>query len=201
MTIEAGDILKIVLEYVYPGAGTALNIFHYVFAGGDQEDDDILQAVEDFFTNDWGVSWQDLAAGDTEMDFFTVQTVDSAGLVIRDVGSRLLNISGGLMGTVSPAANSSYMQANTSSPQVRGSKYVPGLAEDATAAGILEATAVVALTQMLADYVSQINLSPGDNLFPGVISTRLAGFTIFAGNGLINSIPAYQRRRKIGVGS
>lgn len=201
MTIEAGDILKIVLEYVYPGAGTALNIFHYVYAGGDEEDEDILDAIEAFFTAEWGVSWQDLAAGDTEMDFFTAQTVDSAGLVIRDVGSRLLNIAGGLQGTVSPAANSSYMQANTSSPQVRGSKYIPGLAEDATAAGILEATAVVALTQMLADYVSQINLGPGNNLFPGVISSRLAGFTIFAGNGLINSIPAYQRRRKIGVGS
>jgi len=200
MTVEAGDILKIVLEYVYPGAGTALNIFHYFYGGEAVEDTDIMDVIEAFFDVEWGGKWEDLAPSTAEIDNLQVVIVDNSGTTIRDLGFRLINHAGNIGADVTPAANSAYLQGNTIVPQVRGSKYVPALSENAITAGILNAGAVATLLLLLGDYLQDLVVTPGNVLRPGVLSSREGGFLGFETGGVFSDIPAYQRRRKVGVG-
>ena len=202
MTLEAGDILSIILEYSYPGASQALNIFNSVFSGNPATDDEALDALEDWATNEWGVNWSSLADDQTILDSLKVQVVDSAGVVIRDVGSRLLNIEGdAISGSVSPAAVAGYIQADTVLPRVMGRKYVPGIDENQIDQGLFGVGAAVTLVALLADYIADVDMVSGGKLSAGVISVSKPGFQTFQGSGNVETVPAYQRRRKEGVGS
>ena len=202
MTLEAGDILSIILEYSYPGASQALNIFNSVFSGNPATDDEALDALEDWATDEWGVNWSSLADDQTVLDTLKVQVVDSAGVVIRDVGSRLLNIEGdAISGSVSPAAVAGYIQADTVLPRVMGRKYVPGIDENQIDQGLFGVGAAVTLVMLLADYIVDVDMVSGGKLSAGVISVSKPGFQTFQGSGNVETVPAYQRRRKEGVGS
>lgn len=201
MTITSGDILKLVVDYVYPGAGTALNIFYHVFAGTDEDDQDVLDAIADWVGVDWGDNWAPLSTTTAELNSVAVQIVDGLGVVLRDVGTEQIDRAGATGNEVSPAAVSAYIQADTDLPQVRGSKYIPAISEGVIEQGVLSAAGLLELGLLLVDYFSPIPVSPGNNLFPGVISVKAAGFKAFQTSGNLNGVPAYQRRRKIGVGS
>lgn len=201
MTISNGTILKVVLDYVYPGAGTALNIFNYVYSGADLDDQVVLDGIEDWVTQDWADAWKGLSATEATLENMKVQEVTGLGLVVRDVGFALINQVGINIVGVLPAANSAYIQAYTGIPQVRGSKYVPAISEDEVANGKLTGTGLITLLLLAGFYTDRINLGTGNNLDPGVISKREGGFKQFSGATLTTDIPAYQRRRKEGVGS
>jgi len=202
MTLEAGDILSIVLEYAYPGASQALNIFNSVFSGTDGEDEDVLDALETWATDEWGVEWADLADDQSTLSTMVVQVVDSTGLVIRDLGSRLLDIDGqAVAGSVTAAATSGYIQADTILPRVMGRKYVPGIDENQIDQGIFTVGGATNLVQLLAAYIADVDIISGGKLSAGVISKSKPGFQTFQGSGNVETVPAYQRRRKQGVGS
>ena len=200
MTVTSGDIVKLVLEYVYPGAGTALNIFHYFYGGEDVDDSVVMDVVQDFFDNEWGTKWEDIAPSSASIDNVAGVIVDNAGVTIRDLGRRLINHQGNEGAEVSPAANSSYLQGNTIVPQVRGSKYIPALSELSTSNGLLNAAAVAQLLLLLGDYLQDLTVTPGNVLRPGVLSSMEGGFLGFETGGSFSDVPAYQRRRKQGVG-
>jgi len=200
MTVSNGDIVKVILEYVYPGASTALNIFHYVYSGASSTDEDTLDALETWFTADWADTWADLAPSTASVDNLKAQIVSAAGVVLRDLGTAVIGVPGILGSEVNPGAVSGYLMANTASPQIRGSKYVPGISEGAIVAGLFSAPAVLDLGLLLVDYLANITIITGERLLPGCLSTKTGGFVTFTDSGLINSTPAYQRRRKPGVG-
>jgi len=200
MTVSEGDLLRATLRYTYPAAGIALNIFEWTYGGIDREDVDFLADFGEW-ANDWSGRWNDLAAVDSELDAMDVVAIDNTGQVIRDLGTFLLNVSGTEIGTVSPAAVSGYLLANTAIPQVRGSKYVPAMAESAIDGGEFDAAAIVDLVLLLATYVTPFVLDGGGTVFPGVLSSKTAAFELFTGLGGVETLPAYQRRRKEGVGT
>lgn len=200
MTITNGDIIRMTLNYIAPGAGTMMNVFHYGYVGGDIEDDAALDSLETWITDDWGASWADMASSNAELDFASFETVNVAGEVLRNLGVRAINLAGNLAFEVLPAAVSVYIQGNTAFAGVRGSKYVPGLAESLSDDGVLTATGLAQAAFLLLDYLSTVNAGAGNNFFPVVRSIKEAGFPRLVTAGAIALIPAYQRRRKLGVG-
>lgn len=201
MTIETGDIVKVVLDYLYPGAGTALNIFYYKLFDAPQTDQDVIDALVDWATNQWGDHWQDMAPTNATLNNIALYVVSELGEVLRDLGTTNLNISGTQTGEVSPAAVSAFLQAYTTVPQVRGSKYVPGIAEGRVVNGSFDASALAVLAFLLIDYLDNVLVTAGNNLVPGVLSKKILDFKAFTDSGLIQTLPAYQRRRKDGVGT
>lgn len=199
--ISQGTILKLVLDYIYPGAGTALNILHYVFSGADAEDQDVLDAIEDWALTEWGDHWKELAGDTAEFNSIEVQEVDQTGEILRNVGNIVINLSGVAATGPLPAANSVYLLAYTGVPQVRGAKYVPAIAEEAVQDGSWTLNALAEIAFLLLAYLGRINVGVGQNLDGGVLSEREAGFKAFTGQGQFAGLPAYQRRRKDGVGS
>lgn len=200
--ISEGDILKVVLDYFYPGASTALNVFHFVFGGVDKEEEDVLTDLVEWATNEWANHWEDLADDNTILESIAIQEVNNTGLVLRDIGTAVLNIPGtSVGGSVSPAAVAGYLQGDTVTPGVMGRKYVPGIEEAAISQGLFNATAVVTLGLLLLGYITPFNATLGGTYFPAVISKKLLDVALLQVSGLIETVPAYQRRRKVGVGS
>ena len=200
MTVSEGDIIKLVLDHTYPGAGTALNIFEYTFGGLDRDDASFMEDVAEYFTTGWGAHWQALAPEGAFMDSVSGVIIDIAGVVLRDLGSEIINLEGTAGNEVSPAAVSGYLLANTAIPQVRGSKYVPAIGEASVEQGELSAAALLDLGLLLVEYLNPQVLTGGGTIFPGVLSSRTSQFELFTLQGAIDSRPAYQRRRKVGVG-
>jgi hypothetical protein len=126
--------------------------------------------------------------------------MSTAGLVLRNIGGGIIAVNGDVIEDVTPAAVSGYLMGYTAVPKARGSKYVPGIAETQINEGEFTAPALVKLATLLAIYLADVSLGSGASLEMGVLSKALGAFVSFTGSGLVESLPAYQRRRKQGVG-
>lgn len=201
MTITNGDVIKMTLEYLYPGAGVAMNVFHYAYLGADLTDSVAVAALVDWVETEWAPTWVDIASTTATLANAVFEVVNVDGDILVNLGTEILDIDGTVAGEVMPAAVSAYIAANTATPGVRGSKYVPGISETMADNGVFNATALAQIAFLLLDYLDTVNVSAGNNFFPVVRSTKLAGFPRLLTAGTLNTLPAYQRRRKQGVGS
>lgn len=82
----------------------------------------------------------------------------------------------------------------------RGRKFIGGLCENGVADGNLNGATVTALNAFgLVTCTPFIGSASGETWAPGVV-TQAGAFRPFNGEVLVSSVPAYQRRRKQGVG-
>lgn len=201
MTVSEGDIIKLVLDYTYPGAGTALSIFNYVYGGIDRDDAEFMDDILDDFGTPFAALWALVGGDNATLDNVAGFVVDTAGNVLLDLGERVIDEQGTVGGTAMPAAVSGYLQAYTAVPRVLGKKYLPAIGENAVVNGEFDAPALATLISVLGFYYSPQVLTGGGTIFPGVLSSKVGDFQQFLESGLVQSLPAYQRRRKQGVGS
>lgn len=196
-----GDIIRLVIEYGLPAASAALNVLYFRL-GGDASDGDVLDDLDDWVTEVWGADWSAFGALTAAIIGMAVDVVDFEGHVLANIGSGTLNIPGTVDTDPTSAGDAAYMKADTAVPKTRGSKYLPGLAEDNVDAGILDATILGELAIMAIDYMAAFVGAFSSVLYqPGVPSRTLLTFNPFTGSGTFTDIIAYQRRRKLGVGS
>lgn len=194
-----GEILRTVLNYVIPGSA-AQNVFFHRYDGPGVTDALLLDAVDAWFTTVWAPDWTSLGSTNAEMDFVECDVINPDGTVARNLGAEALNIAGGAAPSTGAAAVSAYLLAYTDLPKQRGSKYVPGINEGAYDNNLFSGGALLDMAALLASYLSIINPGGATELVPGVLSRTLLTFVPFIGNGLVDAQPAYQRRRKDGVG-
>lgn len=102
-----------------------------------------------------------------------------------------------------PSGVAALVSAYTDTSKVMGKKYFPGLAEAGQTAGVWVAGVLTALAAAgLAWVTSFASDGDGDTFYnPGVYSTKALSFKFFTPAAYVRDIPAYQRRRKAGVGS
>jgi hypothetical protein len=199
---DVGDIIRLVVEYSIPGASTVLNVFHWLIVDGGPDSPDIIDDFEDWVTNVWGPDWTDLAASVASIIGLALDIVDTEGHVLENIGAETLAIAGGVGGEIGVAAASAFMKADTALPKTRGTKYIPGLGEGNLTDGILTVETLGDVALLFLDYISlYIGAVSGARYSPGVVSRTLTEFIEFEGGGYFTDVPAYQRRRKPGVGS
>lgn len=197
---SANEIVRVTLHYTQPNAGDCQNVFHFQITGASPTDTDVLNTVNSWCINDWGPEWATLASASADLESFESDIVNVDGTVARNLGGMLLNISGAVAGESTSAAVSAYLLAYTVIPKARGSKYVPGMAEGNISSGAFIAPALAEMAILLAEYLLTKAIGTGGTLVPGVLSLTLGQFVPFLVAGAIDSLPAYQRRRKEGVG-
>ena len=128
--------------------------------------------------------------------------------VYKKVGP-LWNLVGPAVVTFSPTSGSDplpsgvagLLTAYTAVSKVIGKKYLPGLSETSQTAGLWVIGVLAAMLQSGMAWIAPFNLDPPSEgrMYPGVWSLKQGTHIGFAGIA-VRDVPAYQRRRKQGVG-
>jgi len=195
-----GEIARAVLNYDGEGVSAVQNVFYWDLSLLAQSDAVVLTAIADWAELTWGPVWAAGADVNTLLTSVAVDIVTTAGLVDRNLGSASFTVPGTDTGETNPAACSGYLQANTGTPKTRGRKFLYGAGNGDIVRGLWGATYLAELALALTEYLTLIDIGGVSNLNPGVIATVLAVFKQFSGSGVVTNVPAYQRRRKPGVG-
>ena len=198
---DIGDTVRGVVRYVTPGASEQLNIFYWTITEVAIGNPALLDLIEEWVELTWAPAWQPIASGDSEIFDVAVDTLNLDGTVKQNIGSALINIDGSGPAAVTSAAVSGYLLAPTNEPRSRGSKYVPGIDEVAIVQGLFSSAALADLAVLAALYITNIVAPVGSVLLPGVLSIGVQLFREFLDEASTTDVPAYQRRRKPGVGS
>lgn len=195
-----GEIVRLALHYTQPGAGDIMNVFHFKIAGTAPSDVDLLEDLGSWIFDEWGARWVLMAATVANLSHFECDIVALDGTVTRNIGGGIVDMDGTVSADVVPAGVASYLLAYTAIPKARGSKYVPGGAETEVQAGEWSAGYLADLALLLGIYLTPFIGGSGVTLTPGVASLTLGTFVPFLVSGAIDTLAAYQRRRKAGVG-
>jgi len=182
-------------------ASTPQNVFYYAVEDASMDDADVKDAFEDYFINTWADEWENVANTQCVLDYASLDVINPDGTIARTLGTFTIDVNGVGIGQVMPAAVSAFISANTAVPKIRGRKYLPGMDEGNVDAGKLNTGALTSLALLLIYYMATFDTGTATHFVPGVLSRSLQYFVAFDASGLVNDIPAYQRRRKPGVGS
>lgn len=197
---SSGEIVRLAMHYTQPNAGDCMNVFHFRLSGTVPIDETLFSALIDFADTAWGDIWKTAAASAALLSHIDADIVNTDGTVDRNLGGEIINKAGTVGGEVTSAAVSGYLLAYTPIPKARGSKYVPGMSEVGVSSGAFTSGVQTVLLSLLGLYISQYAAPGGLKLNPGLLSLVLNEFIDFNATGAIDTLPAYQRRRKAGVG-
>ena len=102
-----------------------------------------------------------------------------------------------------PSGVAALMTAYTAVSKVVGKKYLPGLADTRVTAGLWISAVLAAMLQSGLAWIAPWSMisHTGTSWYPGVWSLKKTGFELFASSIATRDVPAYQRRRKAGVGA
>lgn len=201
MSVADNSILRVAAHFAVYGSSDAVNIFHVVMDSvGDVSEANVLadlrDYVEDMYANLEG--YYSSADGLDELEAWvwneTLARWDSIGAVdgtwtgTQGSSSRL------------PVGVAPLIQASTTDAHARGRKYLIPMLETALEGGTWETAVLTALAAAAADWITTY-IGNYAEWAPGVWQEATEAFKQFSGTATVNSVPAYQRRRKPGVGS
>lgn len=200
MTVLDGEIVRGDMFYDIPGASVAMNVFHWVLDGGSISDAALVAAIDTWATTTWGEPWADLANAGCTLLRVELKKVTAFGVVVAGLGTATIAQVGDATNQVMPAAVSGYLQTDLAGTTRKGRKFVPGLDEDNITNGILTAPALGLLVDLLEAWQTRIAVDGSNDLIPCILSLATGTVRITTFDGFVTDVPAYQRRRKPGVG-
>jgi hypothetical protein len=202
MTIPVGTILRVVAVLQWADGNIMQNVFNAVIAGtgGPYDEDDIVKDaltwVEAMYAN--LVSGMSASVDGSEIRVYEYDPPDDDW---DEVGADAWIFSPTASGDYMPLGVAGLINAKSLDPDVSAKKYLGGLTESHGANGLLEAGQVTRYVDFAADWVTAfVGSDSAADWVPVVWSpTKLTPY-FFTGTVIIPTIPAYQRRRKQGVG-
>lgn len=198
---EIGEIIRAVISYGLATGSTAQNVFYWEVQGDSDTDANLLQFLTDWAEDDWGVLWDNNAENSADMFLIEVDVLNGDGTVKRNIGENSISVVGLDTAGQTAAGVAGYIQATTERAKSLGKKYVPGYGEGSVTDGAFISSVLTNLAAMLVLWLLDIPMTGAAVLAPGVLSRVTDTFQEFTGGGYVTDVPAYQRRRKPGVGS
>ena len=203
MSITEGTIIRIVASMLLPDSVIAQNVFYAVLTGGSgpwDEADIVLDAID--YMDIIYTIWATLGSDQAEVDAIQVYEYDPIDDDWDEVGSGVLGLTGGVAADMLPHGVAAFTQARSSDPDVSASKYWPGATETAQVDGAWTGPTVTGLATLADAWVAgDVGGASAANFVAGVWSPTETNFFYFNANITVNATPAYQRRRKPGVGT
>lgn len=202
MTVESGDILRIVASMLWTDGNVNQNVYNAIVSGGGGpwDDSDIIDDAEDWLDN----MYQNLSTScSDELDGneVLVYKYDPIGDDWDEVGSQAWVWNPTQVTDQLPRGVAGLVRMWTVDPDVQGKKYIPGLAEGSIAEGLLTAPIITVLLAFAADwYLPFVGATSGATFTPGVWSVVGTVFKAAVDHVATSTIAAYQRRRKRNVG-
>lgn len=196
-----GEIVRLVVSYDGVAASVAQNVFIYLITEAIIDDEDLLDDMGTWVDTIWGTLWDNMAENSWNIFLSEVDILNNDGTVDRNIGENNHAIVGLDAAGAAPAGVAGYFQAATTRAKSLGKKYIPGFGEGAIHEGVFAAATLANLVLQFQAYTADLQIT-GDTIYtPGVLSRVTSTFLPFTGSGYATDIPAYQRRRKPGVGS
>lgn len=202
MTISTGTILRVVATALWTDGNTVQNVFNVTIAGGggpwDEADvvDDCLDWVENMYANM-------VTAASDELDGSQVQVYerDVVGDDWDEIGSTPWVWTPTVAGDYLPRGVAALINAKSTNADVSGKKYLGGLPEANCTEGLWVAATVVILAAFGVDWSTAfVGATTAADFLPAIWSTVDKTAYPMTGIQIVPTIPAYQRRRKRGVG-
>lgn len=202
MPLSVGTILKAVAVLQWLDGDILQNVFNATIAGSggpyDEEDvvDDMLEWIEDMFANMTTSNSDEIDGSEVR-----VYEYDSGDDDWDEVGSTAWVYNPSATGDQLPRAVSMLINAKTTNPDVNGKKYLGAPTEGDVDDGLWNATILAQIALFAIDWTTPFTGTTSSADFQPIIwsPTKLTPFSM-TGDVIIPTIPAYQRRRKQGVG-
>lgn len=202
MALVTGDIMRFVVSMIWADGNIMQNVYAVSITGGGGPWDagDVLDDLED---------WADLMYANITAHIVLSLAGNEVFGYVWDVPNQDFDLFGAEPWTWAPTEATSqlprgvavFMKAPTTDPDVQGRKYIGGTAEDDLINGLYTAGIIAALVLFGGDWITPfIGTLTAATFTPGVWSTKNKTFHPFENEVNISTIPAYQRRRKRGVG-
>jgi hypothetical protein len=203
MSLTVGSILKVVCTMAHADGNLVQNVFHTLITAGagphDAEDvsDDMADWIDDMFGTLSTYLSDELTA--TEV---TVYEYDSTNDDWDEVGTGVPTHAPSQTSDIMPRGTAALLNAKSSDPDVNGKKYLGVFTaghwvNGAWAAGLL--TALISFSGQW--YNPHVGAATGATFESGIWSPTNTTFYPLTGTFSTATFPAYQRRRKPGVGS
>lgn len=201
MTITDGQILKIAQEINMPDSVIAINIF-YLNADfvAPQTDDDVVLACESYieglFANVSGQVTDLIDLGD-----MAVYVYNSVLDQWDNIGSETPAVTFTNATDMLPHGVCGMVRAYSVNTRSIARKYLAGFCEDQQENGTWLAAAITAMANFGNSWTTRETISVDNDLEPAVFSQALRTGYRLTGVEVVLSEPAYQRRRRPGVGT
>lgn len=202
MTITTGDILRLVVSGVWTDGNIVQNVYSCLIsgAGGPWDDEDVLDDLEDW-ADDMYANMTAFTSAFLDGDQVQGYVWDPVGLDYDLFANEPWTWNPSDVGQQIPRGVATFLKAPTTDPDVQGRKYLAGLTEASSAEGLLSAGYIAAMLLYGGDWITPfIGLLTTATFTPGVWSVKNSAFFAFTAEVAAITIPAYQRRRKRGVG-
>jgi hypothetical protein len=202
MSVTDGTILRVVVTLLWTDGNIIQNIFNAVVTGGGSpwdDDDIVLDAIswaEDLYAN--VTTFVGTEIDGSQVQVYEYDAVDDdwdevgSGPFVWDPTGNTDELPRGVAGLIN---------LKTTDPDVSGKKYVGGLVEGDLSEGLWSAATVAALLNFAVSwYTGFAGTDSAATWTPGIWSIVETVFKAAVAQVIIPTIPAYQRRRKRGVG-
>lgn len=200
MTILDGTALKVVQEINLPDGVIAMNIYYFETSFADsQEEVDIIDAVETWIETLY-TTIIDAVADVVSLGEFTLYRYIPLTDEWDNEGTGVPSVVFAETSDMLPHGVSALVRAYSYDTRSIARKYIPGFGESEQTDGAWVAIALTALAAYGAEWSSTALVSPGNSLRPGVWDTVSSEIHILNQTEVVLAEPAYQRRRRPGVG-
>lgn len=202
MSITVGDILRVVAVMSWLDGDIAQNVFNAVITGtgGPYDDVDIVADALAWL----GVMYANIVSQmSDEIDGSEVRVYvyDSADDDWDEVGSDAWVFDPSGTAEQLPRGVAQLINCKTLDPDISGKKYIPAGTEGIVVDGLYNTTAITNATAFGVDWVTAfVGATSGADWTPGIWSVVNTLLQPMSGALILPTIPAYQRRRKRGVG-
>ncbi len=200
MAIQLGDIFRITATLLLADSNLMQNVFYTQLDSGTIPTNNAVVAAMRTWVDDMYTIMEDHMKTTVSLDEVQVSKwIPGSPGTWDDIGSDAGTFAGLAVGELLPDGVALVMRAVTDAVKVVGRKYLGGLVESAVNNTAWEANVIVdALLFVISWYEGPVPTVR--EFISGVFSTVLQDFVPFEANGIVSSIPGYQRRRKPGVG-
>lgn len=195
MAVAPNQVIRVTHRFLQLPGGFAENVYHFLNISGLTLDNvDVLNDMQDLF-----------ALLEGALDDVMVNTVSFVELHVYNITADQpvgTTPSAGGAGTLAedplPSGVSALVTLETGNKRTIGKKFLPGLSETTTTAGVFNAAAIADLLQAAAFMLGTQTVN-GHDWLPGIVKVSTGVFYPVI-TALVRSTPSYQRRRKQGVG-
>lgn len=202
MAVTVGDILRVVAVMSYLDGDILQNVFNVAIASGsgpfDDADilDDMVDWLDNMYANLTSHSTDEVDGSECRVYFY-----DSVDDDWDEVGIEAFTWDPSAALEQLPRGVALLLNAKSSNPDVNGKKYIGALTEGAVDDGLFNAATITGAAAYAVDWFTDfVGSATGATFNPGIWSPTRTAFFEMGEVVIIPSIPAYQRRRKNGVG-